>query len=794
MALDIGPLQVGNLDIGPLQNAGSGPQTITPAVPAIASGESWGSPTITGGANTIVPPLPAISTGERWFTPDVAGPITVAAIPSGESWPTPSLTVGQTVLVGTASPPTVAIPSGETWYPPRVANVQTVALSAGIPSGESWPTPIVEGSPRWLNVVGIPSGERWYTPTLNGGNQGIFLFLSGQDASAYLSFVDGTCQVTSQTLGRWTATFDMNMKPPGQSQSFIPVLGQTVLMLDFGPRIFSGCITQIITDRFLSTESPNATTFHITATDKSGICDHRVVVGVTYPAVDPISLLPTDVAGVILDIVNNFLNGEGIVPGPEIAPGNLGDLAADLTWNFPTVTQAFDQICTDNGLVWWIDENYVLHFSSLTNLPPAPFSLTESSANYWGPQKDLTIRNTVTTTNYYNKLYAVSNLNILPGSGSGGSGTTGQTGITDNYPNFAVGQPGIIKTFFSPTNTFIATGLNTSVGIGSVLSMTVNGAPQSVIDFTQFSGQVRTGLTDYLWFFGPGTTTVVWTFQPPADAVIVIDYVPASSTNSSNAQYGDALAPVGPSGSPLGTCGSGIYEGVMQLQNVSTIDDLNAIAGAELLRLGGVPTVIDFTTRFPGIRPGQIMNVDIPLSGINNKQVLITQVTGTMIPPNLYKGSAFSWAVEGTTNLDPGNWIKWYERLVGRTVNPLPVLQYEEAVFVLGAGASVASANNITNPYIWGRTGLFVQLLLAASVPPTGQDLVLTVSDGNRTIATITLPATAAANQLFQFNQPTSIPIYVFAGDVSNISASYNIFGSNPTPASGVTLKVRTAM
>lgn len=787
----IGALQNGNLDIGPLQSSASGLITLSGPIP---SGESWGSPSITGGANNINPPLPAINTGEVWFTPVVAGPITIAAIPSGEAWPSPHLTVGQTVLVGTASPPTVAIPSGETWFSLTVHNVQTIALSAPIPSGEAWPTPIVEGSPQWINVVGIPSGERWFTPALNGGNQGIFLFLSGQDATAYLSFVDGTCQVTSQTLGRWQATFDVNMQPPGQSQPYVPVLGQTVLMLDFGSRIFSGCITQIVTDRFLGTESANATTFHITATDKSGICDHRVVVGVTYPAVDPISNLPTDVASVILDVVNNFLNGEGIVPGPEIAPGNLGDLAADLTWNFPTVTQAFDQICTDNGFVWWIDENYVLHFSPLNNLPAAPFALTETSLNYWGPSKDLTIRNTVTTTNYYNKLYAVSNLNILPGSGSGGSGTTGQTGITDNYPIFAVGKPGVIKTFFSPTNMFIATGFNTSVGIGSVLSMTVNGAPQTVVDFTQFNGQVRSGPTDYLWFFGPGTTTVVWTFQPPLNAVIVIDYVPASSTNSSNAQYGDALAPKDPSGNPLGTCGSGIYEGVMQLQNVSTIDDLNAIAGAELLRLGGVPTVIDFTTRFPGLRPGQLLSVNVPLSGIVDKQLLITQVTGTMKPPNLFAGSAFEWAIEATTNLDPGNWIKWYERLVGRTVNPLPVLQYEEAVFVLGAGASVSSGNNLTNPYIWGRTGLFVQFLLSCSVPPTNQDLVLTVTDGARVIGSITLPGTAAPNQLFQFNQLVTTPFYVFSGDVSNVNSSYNVFGANPTPASGVTLKVRTAM
>lgn len=755
---------------------GSNELVISPTAPAIPSAETWFSPALSGGVNNISPPLPAINTGEHWPTPAVAGPITIAAIPTSEHWFTPTIGLGQTVRVGTASPPTVAIPSGESWPTPRVANVQTISLAAPIPSGEAWFTPQVVGSPRWVNVVGIPSGENWPTPAIHGGNVGTFLFLSGEDVSGYLMMTDGTCSVQSQTLGRWQANWDMYLQPSGQSSPYVPVLGQTVLLMDFGDRIFTGCISQVDTRRSLGTS--NVTVFHCTATDKSGICDHRVVVGATYPAIDPISNQPNSVQTVILAIVTNFLNGEGI--NPAGVPNTLGNLAADLSWNFPTVTQAFDQICTDNGLVWWVDENMVLHFSSLDTLPAAPFDLTEDTKNWWN------LTSTQTTTNYYNKLYAVSNLNILPGGGSGSQ--TGNLGVTDDYPNFAVGQPGIVKAFFTVTNQFIAVAFNTSVAIGSVISLTVNGNPQTVVDFTQFNGQTRTGPTDYLWFFGPNSTTVAWTFQPPNHSVIEINYVPATSTNASNAQYGDALAPSIPG---LGTCGSGIYEGVMQLQNVSTVGDLNAIAAAELLRLGGVPTIVNFVTRYPGLRPGQLLYVDVPNSGVPNKHMLITQVSGVWKPPDLFKGSAFEWTVEATTQLDPGNWIKWYERLVGRTVNPLPVLQYEEAVWVLGAGASIAGGNSITNPYIVGRTGLLVQLLLAAGNPPVDQDLVMQVTRAGTIIASITLPRTAAANQLFQFNQPTNQPIYLFAGDTLNLNTSYNVFGTAPQPASNATLKVR---
>lgn len=755
-------------------------QTLT--ISPIPTAEAWFTPTMSGGSNNLA--IPTIPTGERWFSPSVAGPVTPGIIPSGEHWFAVTLTAAQTIHVGTASPFVEAIPSGEHWFTPRVGNVQTATIAA-IPTGEHWFTPTISGVAVWVNVAPIPSGERWYAPTVTGGTTGVFLFLSGVDRSQYVSWLDGVVRIQSQTLGRWTATFDLFCG----DGSFIPVLGQTVLLFDNGVRLFAGCLQEVVIDRAISTLSQ--ITYHCTATDKSAICDHRVIVGKTYPAIDPTSTLPNLIGATILDIVTNFLNGEGVLPGPEITPTAFGDLSSDLNWNFPTVTAAFDTICQNEGLVWWVDSFSVLHFSPYTDLAAAPILLTETSYNW----RNLMLKQT--TTSYYNKLYAVSNLNILPGSGSGGTGGgTGQTGNIETF-TFTVGQPGIVPATL-PNGMIIATGFNVSVSIASVLSMTVNGNAQTVYALQQYTGQTRADSNDFLWFFGQGNTQLSWTYGPPTGATIVIDYVPAS-TNASNGQYGSALNPLNPSGDPLGTCGSGVYEGVLQVQNIATQDDLNAIASAELARIQGIPNVLNFQTDYPGLAPGQLLSVYIPLIGANDGaqplKLLVTTVSGVFVPPGPFPltGGSFRWDVEANSNLDPGNWTKWYERLVRATANPLPVLQYESAVFVLGPGSSLSSGNSITNPYIVGRTGALVSIQVAAATPPTDQTLVLSVTDNNVVIATIQMPPTTAANQLITVDLSMP-PAYIFAGDILNINVSYIVTGSLPIAASNVTCQLRFAM
>lgn len=753
----------------------AGPQTITPS--KIPTHATWGTPVVRY-PNSLIPA--ALGPHRAWQNAKVAGPLIPSKIPTHASWPAFQVKLSQTVTVP------AAFSRGRTVYGPAVAIIQSIRPAAPIPTRAAWPTPVMKGGPSYLSVFGIPARRSFTAPNLAGGLKDLRIYIGGVDATQYLSYAPGAVTIQSQTIGRWKATFALEVG--AGIGGYQPQLGQTVLMVDAGARVFAGCITDKITDRHAWTT--NQITYHCTAVDKSGICDHRRVTGKTYTA-------GTDVRSVILDLVANFLNGEGITTQGVPIDGSLGTLGADLKLNFPTVTSALDQIAQQTGTVWWIDVFGVLTFASMAQLPAAPFTLTETSLNWRNASGHYGLTMRETTTDYWNKLYAVSNLNILPGSGSGGSGSGGAgSGNTETFTWTADG-PGI-QTITNSSGVRVATAIVCSSPIGSITSLKVNGVAQTAVDFGAYAGQTPSG-ADLLWLWaGPATGSpaqfVSPTVLPSAGATIVVNYVPAVATSSSIAQYGTALAPANPQGAPLGTCGSGIYEGVIQVQNISRQSDLNAIALAELNRIGGIPKVIDFETDFPGLQPGQQLSINIPLSGINNLHTLVTSVNGVFIPPTLANGGSIRWQVQARSNLDPGNWVKWYERLIERTQNALPVLQYEEAVFILGSGTTLSGGTNLANPYIVGRTGLAVELLVAAGTPPTGQDLILTINRNGAFLATVTLPAGTAANALVTKAIPAASALYLYARDVLNVTASYSVTSGSPVKAAAVTLKVRWAM
>lgn len=856
---DVGAKQTGGLSVGAVQ-ANNGAQTITPASPAIGTHAGWFTPVLSlkiypsaiathrawftpnvirllTPAAPIGPlravPNPTLTTSYTITpslvgplrsipSPGLAGPLSPATIASRQSWPTPLLIYDSILAVTRIGParffanPTVAGPisnatiaSQQNWPTPFLNVLQTITLAAPIAGPRAMGTatvafitvitvptafshgrtiygPVVASGPQFVNVLGgIPARRSWPTPAIDGGLLECRWYLGGVEITEYISW-DQPATIESQTIGRWRAQFSLVFETG--IPSWRPQVGQTVLVIDHGHRIFAGCLSEVVTDRVMMTS--RVVFFHCTAADKSGICDHRVVPGKTY-------LAGADVYQTIADINTNFLNGEGITLGGVPSDGSLGTLASDLILNFDNVTRAFDAIASDAGLMWWVDAFCVLFFTPLTDLPAAPFTLTETSLNWRKAEGayGLTVRETL--TDYYNKIYAVSNLNILPGSGSGG-GTGAGAGNTETF-TFTVGQPGIITTI-NGLGVEIASGIQVSVPIGSVTSLTVNGVGQTVVDYGAYTGQVPNP-PDLLWFFaGPATGSpslfLSPSVLPAAGAVIAVTYIPAVSTSSSVAQYGTALNPLDPHGDPLGTCGSGVFEGVVQVQNIADQANLDAIALAALARIGGVPKVIEFQTDHPGLAPGQKLLVDVPLSGADALETLITDVHGTFIPPELANGGSFRWNVSSRSNLDPGNWLKWYERFVARTMNPLPVLQYEDASFVIPAGSLLSGGVNIANPYIVKRTGKVIELLVTASTPPTGQDLRLIVeANGATLIGQIDLPGTAAANQLFTVTIPDTVNLYVFARQVLNVTATYSVTGTGtPTRASGVTLAVRWAM
>lgn len=659
-----------------------------------------------------------------------------------------------------------------------------------------------QGETQYLNFAAIPSNESFPTPTFTGGVQSLQLFIAGVLIPLFNPAGAGSgasaCSVISQTIGRSTATLDIWVS----DGSYFPVVGQTVLITELGITLFAGCIDTIVAEREIGTVS--GLTFHVTALDKSSICDRRVVTAATYAA-------GTDAASVIQQITDSFLNGEGINTNGVPTDGSLGTLTSDLVFNYNTVTDAFNQIQTLAGAVWWIDQYGTLFFSTESNLPLAPFQLNESTTNV-SPGGGSSGAATVTTTlsgagsvsGYRNKQYVVTNLNILPGSGSGGGASPGQ-GVTETF-TFSNGSPGV-SSDYNPSGVLVPIFIDTSLPIATVLSITVNGVDQSFYEITQSTGQQYLGGTDYVWYYastntfaGQGGSNQYATAQGvlaiPSGATVVITYVPGTNTSSSAAQVGTALVPIGATGGTFGTCGSGIFEAVLQVKNISNQDDLNAIAAAELAKSGGIPQILDVYTNKPSLFVGQMVEalfpkLGMPGTGSTPVSLLITKVSGTASARPLNYGSFFTWRIEAVTNLDPGNWITYFTNMIQRSANALPVLQAEVKTWVLAPSGSLAAGVVTTNPQYMALTGRAVEVYGGAGSPPTGQDLQITITDVTQgyIIGQFVIPAGSTA-QVTTTIDP-ALNLYGYAKDTLTVTATYINVGGSPVAAANVTVCAR---
>lgn len=687
-------------------------------------------------------------------TPATAGS-SFAALATANAAITGAATAGCTIL----APETVH----ESVSAPVTA---TATVAAHLHDTDSITSPVtagctfVDGATRQITVGPSDPPPQSAAPTVVGGDQSMQLSIGGVDLKAYHK--EESCSIESQTIGRWTAHCELFDSTGTVAALFAGAnggVGLSIVIQEYGYKLFAGCIQSVVCQRYLGTTA--AMTFWITATDKSGICDRRVVTKTNY-------LSTEDAADVIRSIVQNYLNGEGITT--VNVPASLGVLGSDLPFNFQTVRNAFDQIATLTATVWWIDVNGDLHFSTLLNLPAAPFALSETSANWRGIANSLGIQVTTSLQDFRNKQYAVSNLNLVPASGSTGGPQRTETyviGANGQAAAFAAGLPfGYILV---------------DLPIAAVVSLKINGVAKNVYDINNpASPPYGSGPND--WYYYQNGQVLFPSFVPSVSDSIEIIYVPKSTNVSIEA--GTALVPVTTS---LGVCGSGLYEAVEQVQDISIREDLDAIAAAVLAKAGGVPIDIQYEVIQHGLQPGQLQDVNIPLSTLTSKQLLITAVAGRSVGSTLGFNCTFRWIVTARSNQDPGNWVKYFERFIRRTEQAKPIVQIEPTTFILGSGSSVSAGIASTNPAGIKQPGQLYRMTIAASDPPQDQDLVVTFTVNNLPVGSITLPAGSTANIfIVQLFDPT-FPAYVYKDDAVNVNLAYTNIGASPVAARNVT-------
>lgn len=769
-----GVLQPGSRSRGVLQVSAVTNQTMEPD--SIGPTAAFDDPTLQGENQAMQPG--SIGPDAAFDDPTLVQDFTVQPLSIGPTaaFDAPTFVGDATVLEPLSIGPTAAFDD------PTISNIQTMEPGSIGPTA-AFDDPTLTPGADYMRPESIGPTAAFGAPTLEGGDQSLGIFIGGFNRTEYLK--SRTADLDSQTLGRWTASFTLYNVPGGDDtlvgtdEEWTPQVGQTVIIREFGRKLFAGCISEIkdscIISRIGNLET-DVIVYECRALDKSSICDHKIVRPITFTA-------DQDGADVVRLVVVNNLAGEGI----EIfgVPASMGLLGAEIPVNFWNVTQVFDQISTLTGFDWFVDINGILTWVDQGAANPAPFDIAPNSQNF------RSLRVTRSLVDFRTTSIVVSNRTVLPGDGSD-QATAART-----------------ETFVIPYAPSVAAGLSfgaliTSLPILQIVSIKVN-----TISKEFHTGLFETPPVDIngFWWYFPGnvyiTAPVTGPDIPSNGDIVEVQYVPfgQQAAVQSDAPLVVQTPPSPPPGESFGTCGTGIYEVVEQVTDVTSEDDLRAIAAALQSRSGLIPTIVEYETDFPGLYVGMTQNAQIPRYHLDDVDLFIVSVRGQHqglvgggdVPGDLGHGSGFRWNIRAMNTRDLGKWSKWWERLIRRTQHARPITTVDAVTFVLAPGASLAGGTNITNPEAVKTSGRLADAIVLSDNPPEDQDLVIDIlydgvsifQSGNK----LELPAgDTDLQRVTVFAQPA---FYIFKDHKVRCNVSYRVTGANPVNARSVTVKLR---
>lgn len=652
------------------------------------------------------------------------------------------------------------------------------------------PLPLFELQASLVILGDGPGGGQLGIPTIVGGKQRLQIFIAGteitipaaQSVPQPLVYGLGEAvgaqplRIYSQTIGRGQATFDIY----DQNASLSIELGQTVLIQEFGIRLFAGCIVTLTPELFTKPKGGYFLIWHVTAVDKSGIFDHRVVLA-------PFYLAGTDAADVIRDLFSNPsscnppLSQEGITLNN--VPVSLGGLSTDLIINKQTATQIINDIMTDVGGVWWIDTTSDLHAVPLADIGAAPFSVTMTSGGF----RKAASQNTL--LDYRNKQYVVSDRVVEPDLTVPGIVGT-PTVETWTLPQALANSLGFLP--FSVVTNFPmlkVTKLEVDSGSGFVEQPIYVGTAFPFISFRrtwwyfpQTNYLIPPNIQGLNGFPDPAATSP----DPTSGNIVRISYLAPNQSSGVIAQ--DPLAP------SFGTCGSGVYEAVEQVKGITKQSDINAIAQALLVRSGVIPKILQFETDQPGLFVGQRLTVDLPPLDLASTTLMITTVDGTALDAvhGLGYGSRFRWQITATNTQDLGNWINWFEKFVARTENGIPLPRGNFYNWDYNQG-SIAAGTYPGSPTYVQNAGQVIRACVQATSPPVDQTItfdIISAAQGSLLGGPVTLTIPAGSTDLVSITQFTNDPAPIFLALNDNLTpvVTYAVTGADPVAAGFVKL------
>lgn len=376
--------------------------------------------------------------------------------------------------------------------------------------------------------------------------------------------------------------------------TYHPAEGAEVIFLDGVTRNFAGTIDSLIETKI---KGNVALSYNIRCVDYNQICDRHIVTA-AYTA--------QTLLQIVTNINSNYLVGEAIT----LTNVQTGPTLEEVRFNGQNVTQCFNELAELIGYSWYIDYNKDLHFFAReTNL--APFAITDTSANF------LTMKITTTREQYRNVQYLIAGEDVADAK-------------TESF----IGD-GTRKTY------------SLSLKVAKVpSSVTVNGVAKTI--------GIRGVDTGKDWYWSKDEKEISQSDSAAALTsvqTLAVTYQGLIPIKVQSRLEDEITARVAAEG------GSGIYEAIEEDPRAETQDLALDKSNGLLRRFGKIPRIVEIETDTPGLKAGQLININITPHAING-DFLIDRVTMRDVD-----GKHIRYMARCLDGERLGGWVEFFQKL-----------------------------------------------------------------------------------------------------------------------------------
>jgi hypothetical protein len=207
--------------------------------------------------------------------------------------------------------------------------------------------------------------------------------------------------------------------------------------------------------------------------------------------------------------------------------------------------------------------------------------------------------------------------------------------------------------------------------------------------------------------------------------------------------------------------------------------------------------MLTFETLKPGLQVGMKATTGAYLSkiGVGSMDLFITSIQATSQKGvALTDGSCFIWTVTAYNTMDPGNDLKYWERVIQRGELPAPASQQVVPTLILFPGSSLAGGA-VAAPVIVAQTCQVLEIAVACEDGPVDCDVYIDLIDsasGTILSTPLKIPDGTAAAAVLTFTQlVTPGGTWLFQNETIKASVIVQQTGPNPQTPTGVNIQIR---